>query len=209
MAASVGSRASCSAATNATAKRRLDMSAASSPVMATAAARVAVVAPAVDAKVTNDADQLVVFGKHRAISWGTDNVAMIALVSCCDSLDVQMPTSSRNVTTTASSAGVAAVARPARRSARSNPDPSTFVCSRHRCAGFKGPFVSKNGEQHSVGRKFFVCPRKGRGAADCFLDGGFRWEDGSRAFSEASCRRAEQFHGLPTSSVVASVSYLR
>jgi hypothetical protein len=203
--------ASNATSTNPAVRRRLDMS---------SAAPVGTPPPSTSAQ--SDvliADQPVGFGKYRALSrrevrrkdpgyvdWcrdkvkrGAGNAAMVSLVSCCDDLNASAPPNAPAATTTA------VIRAPARHS-RSNPDPATFVCSRHRCGGFKGPLVSRNGEAHNNGRKFFVCPHKGHGSADCSLQGGFRWEDGSRPFSASSCRRAEQFHGLPAGSVVPSAA---
>ena len=82
--------------------------------------------------------------------------------------------------------------------------PADWTCDKHGCHLSIGPFSSKRGEVHNVGRRFYLCPQK-MAADDCSLRGGFRWADGSRPFSAASCRVAERHHGLPAGGVSVGV----
>lgn len=83
--------------------------------------------------------------------------------------------------------------------------PADWICGVHGCHLSKGPFTARNGEEHNVGRKFYLCPRKSP-RDDCSLRGGFRWADGARPFSDFSCRIAEQYHGLRHNSVGVGIA---
>eukprot|EP01046_Picozoa_sp_COSAG06_P041015 COSAG06_NODE_5033_length_3775_cov_1.484222_2_plen_297_part_00 len=78
--------------------------------------------------------------------------------------------------------------------------PADWICGVHGCHLSKGPFTTKRGEEHNIGRNFFLCPRKSP-EDDCGLRGGFRWADGAKPFSPEQCRRAERHHGLAHGSV--------
>ena len=93
--------------------------------------------------------------------------------------------------------------------------PRAFTCPVHKCA-MRGPFTVKNGEQHNIGRQFYSCRYNGSnewatsrrqqdGQSDCGVDG-FKWADGSDAFSASSCRRAEEHFGMPHDSIGVGVS---
>lgn len=82
---------------------------------------------------------------------------------------------------------------------RVRPAPKTFLCPVHNVR-LKGPLTSKNGYAHNVGRKFYICREK-TDDDDCSLDGGFRWADGAKPFSDESCEYAENYHGLAPGSV--------
>ena len=93
--------------------------------------------------------------------------------------------------------------------------PSPFTCRVHSCP-MRGPFTSRNGETHNIGRQFYTCQYNGRmgkssreadGQTDCGVDG-FKWADGTDAFSATSCRRAEAFHGAPHDSIGVGVGGL-
>ena len=68
-----------------------------------------------------------------------------------------------------------------------------------------GPRTVRNGMPHNIGRQFFVCPCKTK-EDDCGLRGGWKWADGTDPFSEASCRRVEQHHGLDHDAVGVGAS---
>jgi len=80
------------------------------------------------------------------------------------------------------------------------------TCPLHHCQ-MKGPVTVRKGHAHNRGRQFYSCPQQT--PKSCGQDGpmglvGFEWADGTVAFSEQSCRRAEQFHGLQEGSVVVA-----